>query len=299
MKNTLLLFLSAITLFQFSCQSVDKQGDFKLLPQPQQINIKGSSSLKYDQILFCYSKSKTALPIFNGLLKNIQTTSTPQKAQIIYNINEKMDIKPEGYTLEIPDNKIVINAKDEAGLFYAFQTLGQLMEDAKEQNVFLPKCFIKDFPLLSYRVIHLDIKHHIDKLDYYYKLLDKLAKYKINAIIVEMEDKLKYKRQPIVSSGDALSIETWQKLSDYAMERHIEISPLIQGLGHASFILKHDKYKALRDDPKSDWAFNPLNPKTYKVQFDLYFDATSTIFAAALACNPSSLLIFNFFINSI
>ena len=48
---------------------------------------------------------------------------------------------------------------------------------------------------------------------------------------------------------------------------------MIQGLGHASFILKHDEYKHLRDVPKSDWAFNPLEQETYDVQFDLYKDA--------------------------
>ncbi|MCG7851303.1 MAG: family 20 glycosylhydrolase, partial [Methanosarcinaceae archaeon] len=68
-------------------------------------------------------------------------------------------------------------------------------------------------------------------------------------------------------------IEEWRELSNYAKERNIEISPLIQGLGHASFILKHEKYFDLRDDPQSDWAFNPLNPKTYEVQFDMYLDA--------------------------
>lgn len=127
--------------------------------------------------------------------------------------------------------------------------------------------------MLSYRAIHLDMKHHRDKIDYYYRLLDKLAKYKVNAIIAEMEDKLKYERQPEVGSADALSISEWKNLSNYAKERNIEISPLIQGLGHASFVLKHDKYKDLRDDPNSDWAFNPLDPKTYDVQFDLYLDA--------------------------
>ena len=37
--------------------------------------------------------------------------------------------------------------------------------------------------------------------------------------------------------------------------------------------LKHDKYKGLRDVADNDWAFNPLNPETYDVQFDLYKDA--------------------------
>ncbi|WP_296702117.1 family 20 glycosylhydrolase, partial [Algoriphagus sp.] len=55
--------------------------------------------------------------------------------------------------------------------------------------------------------------------------------------------------------------------------RNIRISPLVQGLGHASFILKHPEYIPIRDDPESDWAFNPLDEKTYEVQFDLYTDA--------------------------
>jgi hypothetical protein len=108
-------------------------------------------------------------------------------------------------------------------------------------------------------------------------MIDKLKKYKINAIIAEVEDKIKYKRQPMVGSSDALTIEEWQKLSKYAIERNISISPLVQGLGHASFVLKHEKYKSLRDDPQSDWAFNPLDPETYEVQYDLYRDAMEAL----------------------
>ncbi len=52
---------------------------------------------------------------------------------------------------------------------------------------------------------------------------------------------------------------------------------MVQGLGHASFVLKHNQYKPLRDDPESDWAFNPLDPKTYEVQYDLYRDALEAL----------------------
>ena len=47
----------------------------------------------------------------------------------------------------------------------------------------------------------------------------------------------------------------------------------VHGLGHASFILKHPEYKELRHDSTSDWSFDPLNPKTYELQFALYKDA--------------------------
>jgi len=268
------LFLSGCFILFFSCQlPIEKPRDFKLLPLPQQFEIKGASTLKYDDILHYYAFKKIELPVRGDLLKNIQPVEKQSKAQIICSVDKSLYLQAEGYTLDISRKQITITGNDKAGLLYAFMTLEQLMEDAKEQDVSLPLCSIKDYPLLSYRAIHLDIKHHIEKTDYYYKLLDKLAKYKVNAIIAELEDKIKYERQPEVGSADALSISEWKKLSYYAKERNIEISPLIQGLGHASYILKHDKYKDLRDDPKSDWAFNPLNPKTYEVQFDLYLDA--------------------------
>ena len=274
MNKIKLFFLVGISIIICSCQSQDeKRGQFEVLPTPQQFEITGVSKLHYNDLRFYYSPDKFKLPSCNNIMQGLQPTEEEAKAQITGKIDTSLDVGAEGYVFTISEKKITITGKDKAGLFYGFMTLGQLMEDAKEQDVPLPLCTVKDAPVLSYRAVHLDIKHHINKISYYYNLLDKLASYKVNAIIVELEDKIKYKRQPVIGCADAFSIEEWKKLSDYAWERHIEISPLVQGLGHASFILKHDEYKDLRDDPNSDWAFNPLDPKTYEVQYDLYMDA--------------------------
>lgn len=274
MKNLTGILLSGFLLLAVSCNTQNgKEGSFNLLPIPQKFEINGSSSLMYNDILHFYSFDNITLPVCGDLLKNIESVDEQADAQILYSIDENTDLQAEGYTLDISGKQINIIAKDKAGLLYAFMTLEQLMEDAKEQNLPLPECRIKDFPSLSYRAIHIDVKHHLEKTEYYYQLLDRLAKYKVNAIIAELEDKIMYERQSGIGSADALTIDEWKKISNYASERNIEISPLIQGLGHASFILKHDKFKGLRDDPKSDWAFNPLDPKTYEVQFDLYLDA--------------------------
>jgi N-acetyl-beta-hexosaminidase len=162
---------------------------------------------------------------------------------------------------------------DPAGLFYGIQTLSQLLEDSQDQQIEIPACRITDYPEIAYRAVHLDLKHHIDAGHYYYSMIDRLASIKINAIIIEFEDKLRYRKAPLVGAPNAISIEEFAALSKYARDRHIEISPLVQGLGHASFILKHDEYKSLRDDPESDWVFDPLNPATYDLQFSLYEDA--------------------------
>ncbi len=276
MQKVNLLFLYLSFLLFTTCHSpIKKAVQFNLLPQPQQFSIKGVSNLKPADVqnYFQSSDNLGRLPVFRNFLKNIKPTNEQKQAQIICNIQADLESPSEGYILTIEKQQIQIKTKDEAGLMYAFMTLEQLMEDAREQQGNLPVCHIEDYPKLAYRAIHLDVKHHLEKTDYYYDLIDELAQFKINGIIVEIEDKLKYERQPLLGSADALNIDEWKKFSDYAKERHIEISPLIQGLGHASFILKHEAYQHLRDNPDSDWAFNPLLPETYEVQFDLYRDA--------------------------
>ena len=275
-KQAIFFLLAVAATIMISCNPATEQtASYRLLPTPQQQSFQGQSNLAPSAVQNYYLFDETVkLPVRDGLLKNIQaSTKKINQSDLVLRISDDKDIISEGYELEIVKNQIKITAVDQANLFYGLVTLDQIMQDAIDQNVKLPICSISDYPMLSYRSIHLDIKHHMESLDYYYALIRQLAHYKINGIIVEMEDKLKYVRQPLIGSEDALSIQQFQQLSDYANERHIEISPLIQGLGHASFILKHPEYYALRDDPDSDWAFNPLDPETYNVQFDLYKDA--------------------------
>lgn len=268
----LVIFL--ITFLLIGCSNkIENLDGFKLLPSVQELEYNNDfSNLNFENIKFAYSTNNTELPIrfefTNHIENNKQSEST-----IDYSIDSSLNLNQEGYTLNILKNKISIIAKDEAGLFYAFTTLDQLIEDSKDQNINLPMVSIKDYPSLKFRPIHIDVKHHMEKKSYYFNLIDHLAKQKINGIIVEFEDKLKYELRPEIGAPDALSIEWWIELSEYAFERNIMINPLVQGLGHASFILKHEKNKYLRDVPSSDWAFNPLNSETYDLQFDLYLDA--------------------------
>ena len=268
-----LLILFAFALASSCTMSSNSNGEFKLLPVPAVEEFYGLSELYPDSIRFYRLADGVRRPVPEVFLEGLEETSKISGPQIIFIEDKSVVLGNEGYMLDISRDQVKIIGNKKAGRFYGFMTLLQLMDDAREQGIPLPRCHIEDAPELNYRAIHLDMKHHMMKTDYYYKLIDELARYKINAIIAEVEDKLAYERHPTVASEDALSKEEWIKLSEYANERFIEISPLVQGLGHASYILKHDKYRYLRDDPDSDWAFNPLLPETYEVQFDLYHDA--------------------------
>ena len=263
----------AILLIFSSCKDLKISEKFVLLPTVKHINYNGkSSNFNHNTKFEFFSETNTKLPVLIDKSINL-TEGTEKNHNVSFIINSDLDIQNEGYFLNIHKENIEIIAKDYAGLFYSFNTLRQLIKDSKDQSIGLPIVSIKDYPSLSYRSIHIDVKHHTEKKDYYFKLIDQLSSIKINGIIIEFEDKLGYQRRPSIAAPDSYSISWWRSLSEYANERNIKISPLIQGLGHASFILKHDKYKKLRDVNDDDWAFNPTESETYEIQFDLYKDA--------------------------
>ena len=262
-----------ILLLIFSCSPNSEETKFNLLPSVKlNSNTNQYSNISPNDKLIAFSNSNDQLPILFSNSKNI-ITGNHLESKIEFTIDSSVDLPSEGYYLKIEKNKIKLTGKDKPGLFYAFITLDQIIEDSNNNKTNLPILSIEDFPSLAFRPIHLDLKHHTEKQSYYFELIDELAKQKINGIIVEFEDKLKYESRLEVGSSDSFTIDWWIQLSNYAKERNIMINPLVQGLGHASYILKHEKNQYLRDDPKSDWAFNPLNPETYELQFDLYSDA--------------------------
>ncbi|MFL2636975.1 MAG: glycoside hydrolase family 20 zincin-like fold domain-containing protein [Flavobacteriaceae bacterium] len=270
MKHVLRIVLLLI-MFS-SCKKNKTEDNFILLPSVKHADFNGEYSVfNHESQFIFYSKSNELPVLLNKSFKFKKGNN--QNHNLTFEINNELELADEGYHLNISKKSIEIIAKDEAGLFYSFNSLNQLMTDSKDQNINLPIVFVKDHPSLKYRSIHIDVKHHTEKKDYYFKLIDQLASIKINGIIMEFEDKLRYERRPTIAAPDSFSISWWRKLSKYANDRNIKISPLIQGLGHASFILKHDNYKKLRDVSDNDWSFNPLDNETYDIQFDLYQDA--------------------------
>ncbi len=58
---------------------------------------------------------------------------------------------PGAYALEISEGKIIIDAYDDAGAFYAIQTLRQIVESPISAEGKLPAMYVKDWPDLKYR----------------------------------------------------------------------------------------------------------------------------------------------------
>lgn len=195
-----------------------------------------------------------------------------EKSIILTQRQAPENLKAQGYELSTAADELRITAKDESGLFYGTQTLLQLIQ--KTRNGYrVPGMKITDWPDISRRAVHYDTKHHQDKRSYVESFIKDLAKYKINQLVWEWEDKLAYESHPEIGAPGAFTIGQMQEITRYARRYHVELIPLVQGLGHVSFILKWPQYRNLREIADSNWEFCPLKEGSYDLLFDLWDEA--------------------------
>ena len=86
-------------------------------------------------------------------------------------------IPAEGYELSVRPDGVTIRASDDAGEFYARQTLRQM---AEASGASVPCCEIKDAPRYKWRGVHLDECRHFFGKDVVKGILDLMARYKLN-----------------------------------------------------------------------------------------------------------------------
>ena len=92
----------------------------------------------------------------------------------------------EAYTLTVTSDKVVIKAATRTGLFYAVQTLKQLMPtavygtSAVTETWTIPAVDIADEPRFGYRGFLLDVCRHFFSVDEVKKYLDLMAMHKMN-----------------------------------------------------------------------------------------------------------------------
>jgi hypothetical protein len=178
----------------------------------------------------------------------------------------------QGYELTVGKDRIEIVGWGEPGLFYGTRTLLQIVQRGRSAP-FVRGMTIRDWPDVPQRAIHYDTKHHQDKAEYVREFIRTLADYKINMLIWEWEDKFAYPSHPEIGAPGAFSTEEMEGFTRYARQYHVQIVPLVQGLGHVSFILKWPRYAHLREIPASNWEFCPRKEGSYSLLFDLWGDA--------------------------
>ena len=254
-----------------------------IIPYPQQVLFDGDAFMFQSDLNIVLDKDHskadefTATELIRDLKSewNIDAALNQKRNNFSVILSRRKSLsKPgkQGYELSVTKNAITISSAGEDGLFYGTQTLLQLIQkSAGGYKVIGLK--ITDWPDIAERAVHYDTKHHQDKMEYVRSFIKELARYKINLFVWEWEDKFLYPSHPEISAPGAFTTKEIQDLTDYARKYHIQIAPLVQGLGHVSFILKWPQFAPWREVAASNWEFCPLKEGSYKLLFDLWKDA--------------------------
>ncbi|MHC4396905.1 MAG: beta-N-acetylhexosaminidase [Planctomycetota bacterium] len=279
-----LMFLS-LTGSAFAAESATElyKAGVNLIPYPQEVKLAGGDFVLGARMAIVVDKNASEADKFaaNQLARdiekqwdvNVRVSKSPAAKSIILTRKTAPEkLCEQGYHLAVTPDKVTIQANGEAGLFYGTQTLLQIIKKGSS-GPYVKGMEITDWPDIPLRAVHYDTKHFQEKGDYVKNFFRTLAGYKINTLIWEWEDKFAYKSHPEVGAPGAFTMEQMQDFTRYARKYHIQLVPLVQGLGHVSFILKHPENKHLREVASDNWGFCPQRESTYEMMFDLLKEA--------------------------
>lgn len=273
-EHTSALFKSGINLIPYPQEVVFEGEDF--VPGAQlSIVLDGNAS---DQLRFTASELARQLEDEWDIEAVVTDLPAPGAIRLTREgVPEKIKALTEekalqAYELIAASDQLIIRAEGEAGIFYGTQTLLQLLKNGVD-GAFVPGLRICDWPDIPQRACHYDTKHHQDRRGYVESFIRDLARYKINMLVWEWEDKFLYPSHPEIGAPGAFTMEEMQEITHFAKQYHVQLVPLVQGLGHVSFILKWPQYSHLREIPASNWEFCPLKEESYDLLSDLWMDA--------------------------
>ncbi|MBN1900876.1 beta-N-acetylhexosaminidase [Candidatus Sumerlaeota bacterium] len=180
------------------------------------------------------------------------------KNTIIFDINENLkELGDEGYRLNVDKIHIRVEAMKPAGIFYACQTIRQLlpppilsMQKVSDIEWTLPCLSIEDKPRYEWRGQLFDCCRHFFPKETVFRAIDLLALHKMNRLhwhITEDQGwRLEIKKYPKLTEigawrkdaegnryGGFYTQNDVREILDYARKRHIIVVPEIEMPGHS------------------------------------------------------------------
>ena len=138
------------------------------------------------------------------------------------------DLGTEGYTMDIGPRKIRITAATQTGLFYAAQTLKQMV---KTSGGNLPQGKITDVPKYRVRGFVFDVGRLPVPIEFLYEVVDIMASYKMNDLQLHLndnyiwhEDYVKQGKDPFKESASSRSWRALRQRTSATRRRVLWIS---------------------------------------------------------------------------
>jgi hexosaminidase len=231
MKKSLFSII-AILLLATGCKSgvqVNLTANYAIIPAPVSlIEMKGDFvfTAKSRIILSTFSdETRLAADFLSHLVANptgfqteVAEGKKPESGSVFMMLDTTLKDN-EGYILTITQKRIIIKAKSAQGLFYAVQSIRQLMPPDVEKplvvegfRLAVPTCEIKDTPRFAYRGMHLDVCRHFFPPEDVKRYIDMIALHKMNTFHWHLTDdqgwRIEIKKYPRLTEVGAFRKET-------------------------------------------------------------------------------------------
>lgn len=132
----------------------------------------------------------------------------------------------------------------------------------------------KDFKVKGF---HLDLRIQVMTMPALKDFAKKLKDNGLNTLIMEWEATYPFEDYPIIPNKYAYSREEVTDFIAYCNTLGLDVIPLQQSFGHVEYILRHYRFKELREDQKDYSQINPLQEELAKELFTgLYKDLIAT-----------------------
>lgn len=248
------------------------QNQLPLIPKPVSVTLKeGNFTLSGStRIILNDPEFKSEADLFNTFLKanygfELQVLDNSKSSINTIKIQRSNtgNKSKSAYELEVSPSGIQIASKGNTGIFYAFQTLMQLIP-VQKGTLYIPSVTINDEPKYQWRGMHLDVGRHFFPTSFIKKYIDYMAMYKMNVFHWHLTEdqgwRIEIKKYPKLTEvgawrkGSMVGHYNDQKFDDkpyggfytqdeireivaYAKERHITIVPEIEMPGHSQAAL--------------------------------------------------------------
>ena len=282
---------------------VQNASDLQLIPFPKEVEMTHGQqfSLKKKKLKLCVS-AKDKEVITASILEELKRAGFPEPQLVVNNSDvprltlatagaaladpvlpeqtgeEKIDVG-ESYAITVSPKGIVCQGKSEAGLYYAVQTLCQLIRANADANGVLPCLTICDWPSMKYRCYQDDWTRgpspHLSTLFHAFDLGSYL---KHNMFTYYMENQFEYKKHPKLNPKDGTMTQgEFKQCVGYAAKRHLIMLGNQQSFSHYHKTLAIPEYAHLGEPPSSKqfyggraYILSPVVEAVYTFLDDLY-----------------------------
>jgi hexosaminidase len=124
---------------------------------------------------------------------------------------------------------------------------------------------------------HLDMRIQVMTMPALRAFVQMLHEGGINTLIMEYEGAYPYGKHPLIPNEYAYTRAEILSFVAFCNQLGVDVIPLQQGFGHVEYILRHSRYRALREDPNDLSQVCPLKITADSLLFtDLYTELAST-----------------------